>query len=119
LDSPPPAPPEGGREPTLKKPNFSQTLPTDRQGKEIANPDTQSYESGTHEPQPEIRVGIKETKEKIRKLILNSHWSSLKREPQIKLLEETDAGYTFQITVYTLDAKYFQEIESYVKSQIS
>lgn len=65
------------------------------------------------------REGIKEAKEKIRKLILNSHWSSLKKEPQIKLLEKTDAGYTFQVTVYTLDAKYFQEIESYVKSQIA
>ena len=75
--------------------------------------------SSTPESQSDERGGIKESKEKIRKLILNSHWSSLKREPQIKLLEETDAGYTFQITVYTLDAKYFQEIESYVKSQIS
>lgn len=82
--------------------------------------DNQVEEStSTPESQSDGREGIKESKEKIRKLILNSHWSSLKREPQIKLLEETNAGYTFQVTVYTLDAKYFQEIESHVKSQIA
>ncbi|MFH1321857.1 MAG: mechanosensitive ion channel domain-containing protein, partial [Bacteroidota bacterium] len=65
-----------------------------------------------------VKMGFKEIKEKIRMLILNSHWASLKREPQIKLLEETNDNYTLQITIYTMEDKYFQEIESYLKSEL-
>ena len=107
LNSPPPAQPKGGESASAQ----------DNQGEGAFRLTQQK--SSSQEPQLKGRGGIKETKEKIRKIILNSHWSSLKREPQIKLLEETDAGYTFQVTVYTLDTKYFQEIESAVKSQIA
>ncbi|PCH98173.1 MAG: hypothetical protein COB85_02010 [Bacteroidetes bacterium] len=52
----------------------------------------------------------------IRIEVLNSHWVSLKREPKIKLLGEENGSLLLQVTAYTLDERYFDDIETLIKS---
>ncbi len=59
---------------------------------------------------------FKEYQKLIRNEVLNSHWVSLKKEPKIKLLSEENGSLILQVTAYTLDERYFEEIETYVKS---
>ncbi len=55
--------------------------------------------------------------ERIRKEILFLPWSSIKKEPQIKPISEDNLHYVFRVTVYSLEKKYFYQIESRVKEQ--
>ena len=62
---------------------------------------------------------ISEYQKIIRNEVLNSHWVSLKKEPKVKLLSEENGSLLLQVTAYSLDERYFDDIESYVKSLFS
>jgi len=49
--------------------------------------------------------------------LLNSHWSSLRKDPRVKLVDETSETYELRITAYTLDKRYFQDVERFVKKK--
>jgi len=58
---------------------------------------------------------IQMTTEKINTDIINLPWSSLKKEPQIKPLGETESGFMLEVTVFSMEKDYFPEIEKVVK----
>ena len=50
--------------------------------------------------------------------IFNAPWSSLKKKPQIKLLEETDTRLHLEVIIYSMRTAYFQKIKNYLKVQL-
>ena len=60
---------------------------------------------------------IHETTEKVYSDIINLPWSSLKKEPQIKPLKETDTGFMLEATVFSMEKEYFSEIEKVIKQR--
>ena len=58
-----------------------------------------------------------EYKEDIKFALLNSHWSSLRKDPRIKLLDEVQDAYILRVTAYTLDKQYFEDVERFVKKK--
>jgi hypothetical protein len=58
---------------------------------------------------------IQQTTEKINTDIINLPWSSLKKEPQIKPIGETENGFMLEVTVFSMEKDYFPEIEKVVK----
>jgi len=58
-----------------------------------------------------------EYREEIKFQLLNSHWSSLRKDPRVKVVDEVKDAYVLRVTAYTLDNKYFQEIEQFVKNK--
>ncbi|HIA07036.1 MAG TPA: mechanosensitive ion channel [Flavobacteriales bacterium] len=60
---------------------------------------------------------INEYREEIKFQLLNSHWSSLRKDPRVKVIDEVKDAYVLRITAYTLDKKYFQEVERFVKKE--
>jgi len=79
----------------------------------------ESIKSHTFEIEVPKSLEFKEYKEKIRTVLLNSHWASLKKEPKIKLLREDNGSLLLQVTAYTLDDRYFEAIESLIKSKVA
>ena len=62
---------------------------------------------------------INEYSEEIRFALLNSHWSSLRKDPRVKFIEENNDAYILRVTAYTLDKKYFQEVERFIKKKFA
>lgn len=60
---------------------------------------------------------INEYEKSIKVELLNSHWSSLRKDPRVKLVDETSDTYELRITAYTLDKRYFQDVERFVKKK--
>jgi hypothetical protein len=58
---------------------------------------------------------IRQTTEKVYHDIINLPWSSLKKEPQVKPLHETENGFMLEATVFSMEKEYFPEIEKAVK----
>ncbi len=49
--------------------------------------------------------------------ILTSPWSSLKKDPQIRLIDSEDKSVSvFEITVYAIEEEYFVQLEKYIRS---
>ena len=46
--------------------------------------------------------------------IINAPWSSLKKQPQVKLLDDSEAKYHFELTIYSLDTAFFEKIKDYL-----
>lgn len=51
--------------------------------------------------------------------ILNMPWTSLKKEPQIKALNETLTGQMLELTLFSIEKEYFLEMENLIKSKYS
>ncbi len=60
---------------------------------------------------------IRQTIDKVYSDIINLPWSSLKKEPQIKPLHETENGFMLEATVFSMEKDYFPEIEKAVKQR--
>lgn len=60
---------------------------------------------------------IQQTTEKVYSDIINLPWSSLKKEPQIKPMHETERGFMLEVTVFSMEKDYFPEIEKIVKKR--
>ena len=56
---------------------------------------------------------------KLRESILFSPWASLKKDPVIKLLNETNSSYIFELTVYAINREMNINIENYLKEKYS
>ena len=54
----------------------------------------------------------------IKKAILNAPWSSVRRFPEIKLLEDTRDFFQFEITVYSIKVVYFQKIKDHLEQSM-
>jgi small-conductance mechanosensitive channel len=59
---------------------------------------------------------LKELISEIKTAILQLPWVSLKREPQIKPIDQQTGTYTFEVTIYSLQQEYFYKIEDYLKT---
>jgi small-conductance mechanosensitive channel len=62
---------------------------------------------------------LDETARQLRLLALSAPWSSPKKEPQVKSLNDDDENYRFEVVVYSLGEIYFRKIEDYVRARIS
>jgi hypothetical protein len=62
---------------------------------------------------------LQQTTDKLYNNIINLPWSSLKKEPQIKPLHETESGFMLEITVFSMERDYFPEIEKTIKKHFS
>lgn len=60
----------------------------------------------------------REIEKQLRSTILNAPWSSVKKKPQIKLLEETDAQLHLEVIIYSMRLAYFQKIKNYLKTHM-
>jgi len=58
-----------------------------------------------------------EYQQDIKLALLNSHWSSLRKDPRVKFLDEVNDAYVIRVTAYTLDKKYFSEVERFIKKK--
>lgn len=56
--------------------------------------------------------------ERLRRAALNSPWSSVKKEPQVRFLGEQEGGYRFEVVAYPLGEVYSRKVEEYVKKRI-
>ena len=56
-----------------------------------------------------------ETIEKLRIAILTAPWSSINQEPNIQLLQESEQHYSYEIVIYSLEARYFDKIKVYLR----
>lgn len=80
---------------------------------------TESVMSCTFQMKVPGTMHFNEYQKIIRNEILNSHWVSLKKDPKVKLLSEENGSLILQITAYSLDERYFDDIENFVKSLFS
>lgn len=55
---------------------------------------------------------------KIHHSALNAPWSSVVKEPQVKVIEEKEDTYVFEIRVFSLQAPHFQKIKNYLQKNI-
>lgn len=62
-------------------------------------------------------LSIEETAERLRRRLLNSPWSSPKRDPRVKYLGESGDFYRFEVVAYTLGEDFSRKVEDYVKQQ--
>lgn len=60
------------------------------------------------------RTSLGDTVERLRITILNAPWVAIHKRPHIKVLEETEEFYSFEVIVYSLHEKYFQKIKNYL-----
>jgi hypothetical protein len=63
------------------------------------------------------KFSLLETIDKIKIAILSLPWSSLKKEPTIKPVAEDKSSFTFEITIYSPEKKYFHKIENSLKDE--
>jgi hypothetical protein len=70
-------------------------------------------------PNPDLSEGVFELKEKLRIAILTLPWSSQKKEPKISVEEEYKETVLFNITVFSLDDRYFPMIEKHLEKKYS
>lgn len=61
---------------------------------------------------------IDEIPEQIKTLALNAPWSLPNAIPGVELVETGETHSTYQITVFSLDARYFSKIEHYIRSNL-
>lgn len=62
-------------------------------------------------------LSIEETAGHLRRRLLNSPWSSLKRDPRVRYLGESGDFYHFEVVAYTLGEDFSRKVEDYVKKQ--
>ena len=62
---------------------------------------------------------VNDYREEIKFQLLNSHWSSLRKDPQVKFIDEVADAYVLRVTAYTLDKKYFQDVERFIKKKFA
>lgn len=55
----------------------------------------------------------------IHETIMNSPWSNLKETPSIKLIEENETGYIFEIVLFSMNLKHINFIEQALKENPS
>lgn len=48
--------------------------------------------------------------------LLHLPWLSIKKPPQIKLIEEREQYFLFEVTIYSIKKEYFHKIEKYIRS---
>ena len=56
-------------------------------------------------------------KEKIKKALLNNHYTSLRKNPVVKVKADTNGKYQLLVTAYILDDRYFEKVEQSIKAQ--
>jgi len=56
-------------------------------------------------------------KEEIKFQLLNSHWSSLRKDPSVKFIDEVTDAFVLRVTAYTLDKKYFDDVERFINKK--
>ncbi|MEN7546452.1 mechanosensitive ion channel domain-containing protein [Rapidithrix thailandica] len=61
---------------------------------------------------------VSETRDLLNTLVNSAPWSSLKKEPQLKILAETEDLYRFEIIIYTLQVEYFQKVKQYIHAHL-
>ena len=67
-------------------------------------------EENTHEMMQQIK--------KIRQIVLNAPWSSLKKAPLVKLVGEKEGQKRIEIIIYALKVEYFTLIKDYLKTYL-
>jgi len=65
------------------------------------------------------KLPLYNTIENLKAEVLNLPWSSIKKEPVIKLTGENDSHFFLEITAYSLEKEYFSKIENYLKEKYS
>lgn len=55
----------------------------------------------------------------IRVNVLNAPWSAVIKGPQIKIVEEKEATYVFEVLVFSLQAQHFQKIKNYLRERMN
>ncbi len=56
-------------------------------------------------------------KEQIKKALLNNHYTSLRKNPVIKMKADSNGKYQLMVTAYIMDDRYSERVEQYIKSQ--
>ncbi|MBL4755031.1 MAG: mechanosensitive ion channel [Flavobacteriales bacterium] len=56
-------------------------------------------------------------REEIKFQLLNSHWSSLRKDPRVKFIDEVDDAFVLRVTAYTMDKKYFDDVERFINKK--
>ncbi len=59
-----------------------------------------------------------QTEKLLRSTILNAPWSSVKKMPQIKLIEETETQFNLEVIIYSMRMAYFHKIKNYLKTHL-
>ena len=62
---------------------------------------------------------LKEKTEQIKQAIMVLPWSSIKKSPLIKPIDETENSFLFEITIFSLEKEYFHKIENNIKEQFN
>lgn len=57
--------------------------------------------------------------EQLRRAALDSPWSSVKKEPQVRFLGEQEGGYRFEVVAYPLGEAYSRKVEEYVRKRVA
>jgi len=78
----------------------------------------ESIVSHTFQVSVSKELNLQECKDTLITALMNSHWASLKKEPMVKLLDESNGSYTLRVTAYTVDEKFFDPIEGFVKTTL-
>ena len=60
----------------------------------------------------------RKTESQIKSTILNAPWSSVKKKPQVKLLDETDTRFHIEVIIYSMRLTYFQKIKNYLRTHM-
>ena len=74
--------------------------------------------SHTFEIEISKNTDLESTIDQIRRAILNTPWASVKKSPEIKLLNDSPEAYLFEISIYSIRLVYFQKIKEYLKSSL-
>lgn len=56
-------------------------------------------------------------KEQIKKALLNNHYTSLKKNPVVKMKADSNGKYQLMVTAYIMDDRYSERVEQCIKSQ--
>ena len=62
------------------------------------------------------KYAVTETIEQAKSVILNTPWASITQKPHIKLIEENQEVYTFEVIVYSLHQRYFQKLQTHLQN---
>lgn len=64
-------------------------------------------------------ISLKAKTEKIKQAVMVLPWSSIKKSPLIKPIEESEKSFVFEIAVFSLEKEYFHKIENNIKKQFN
>jgi len=79
---------------------------------------TEMGQRHTFEIEISKNTDLESTIDQIRRAILNTPWASVKKSPEIKLLNDSPEAYLFEISIYSIRLVYFQKIKEYLKSSL-